>query len=102
MYYKNPNPNVVRSSMHVCMQLFLLAVAFYMHAFLPKIAFPSALAYFQQHLENIPQLSVSVSLEILFVNTSIPSLGFPIFGLLLESGNIPSFGFFSGEEMSLE
>jgi hypothetical protein len=47
-YYKNPNPSVVRSSMHACVLLFLPVAAFLMHSFLPKIAFPSTLAYFQR------------------------------------------------------
>jgi hypothetical protein len=36
MYYKNPNPNIVRSSMHAHVLLFLPVVAFLMHAALPK------------------------------------------------------------------
>jgi hypothetical protein len=50
MYYKNPNPSVVRSSMHVCVLLFLPAVAFLLHAFLPKIAFLSDSACFQHKI----------------------------------------------------
>jgi hypothetical protein len=48
MYCKNPNPNIIRSSMHACVLPFLPAVAFLVHALFPKIAFFSALAYFQQ------------------------------------------------------
>jgi hypothetical protein len=48
MYCKNLNPNVVRSSMHACMLLFLPVVVFLVHAFLPKINFISSLSYFQQ------------------------------------------------------
>jgi hypothetical protein len=48
VYCKNPNPNVIRSSMNVHMLLFLPIIAFLVHSFLPKITFISALAYFQQ------------------------------------------------------
>jgi hypothetical protein len=48
MYYKNPNPSIIRSSMHVCMLIFLPAVTFLLHAFLPKITFLSDSACFQQ------------------------------------------------------
>jgi hypothetical protein len=47
-YYKNPNHNIVRSSIHVRVLLFLPAVTFPVHVFLPKIAFLSALACFQK------------------------------------------------------
>jgi hypothetical protein len=48
MYYKNPNPNIVRYSMHAHVLLFLPVVYFLVHAFLPEIAFLSTLSYFQQ------------------------------------------------------
>jgi hypothetical protein len=52
MYYKNRNPNVIRSSMHARVLLFLPAVAFLVHSFLPKISFLSTLTCFQ-HAPNI-------------------------------------------------
>jgi hypothetical protein len=48
IYYKKTNPNVVRSSMHACVLLFLPIVVFLVHAFLPKISFLSILVFFQQ------------------------------------------------------
>jgi hypothetical protein len=36
MYYKNPNPNIVRSSMHAHVFLFLPAITFLVHAFLSQ------------------------------------------------------------------
>jgi hypothetical protein len=48
MYFQNPNPNDVRSSMCARALLFLPAVAFLVHALFPKIGFLFSLAYFQQ------------------------------------------------------
>jgi hypothetical protein len=45
IYCKKPNPNVVRSSMYVCVLLFLPAVAFLVRAFFPRITFLSTLSY---------------------------------------------------------
>jgi hypothetical protein len=48
IHCKNTNPNVVRSSMHAHMLLFLPTVASLVHSFFPKIIFLSTLACFQQ------------------------------------------------------
>jgi hypothetical protein len=48
MYCKNPNPSILRSSMHARVLLFLPAIASLVHSFFPKIAFLSTLASFQQ------------------------------------------------------
>jgi hypothetical protein len=53
MHYKNPNPSVIRSSMHVHVVLFLPAVLFLLHASLPKIVFLSDSADIQQILRML-------------------------------------------------
>jgi hypothetical protein len=47
IHYQNPNPNVIRSSLHVHVMFFLPAVAFLVHAFFPKLVFLSSLSCLQ-------------------------------------------------------
>jgi hypothetical protein len=55
MYYKTPNPSIVRYSMHAHMLIFLPAIAFILHALLPKIAFLSDSTFFQHAVNGLSE-----------------------------------------------
>jgi hypothetical protein len=70
MYYKNPNPNVVKYSMNARILIFPPVVAFLLHAILPKISFLSDSTYFQQAPNTNMWLISSHLTLVWFVNLS--------------------------------
>jgi len=83
IHYQNPNPTVVRSSLHARMLLFLPAVAFLVHAFFPKISFLSALACFQQVPNNNMWLVLSHLTQIFDLPRDLLELLFELYFLCL-------------------
>jgi hypothetical protein len=93
MYYKNPNPSIVMSSMHAHMFLFHLVVSFLLHASLPKIAF----LYYSACLQSAPNTNmwlilshlnlvcfVDLSCDLLKLLCELCFLYLGLHGLLLE------------------